>query len=114
MGAAYSSSDRTDAQVGNGYGDGHRYYGNNDAGGETAEAWTVGVKYDAYNVYLAAMYSETRNMTSYGTATITLQTVSWVAAVSLTKPRTLKWLHSISSISVCVRPSPTCSLRAKI
>ncbi|MDI5454611.1 porin, partial [Salmonella enterica subsp. enterica serovar Cerro] len=26
----------------------------------------VGVKYDAYNVYLAAMYSETRNMTSYG------------------------------------------------
>ncbi|VEA16763.1 outer membrane protein N [Salmonella enterica subsp. enterica] len=31
---------------------------NNDAGGETAEAWTVGVKYDAYNVYLAAMYSE--------------------------------------------------------
>ncbi|WP_236493304.1 porin, partial [Salmonella enterica] len=39
---------------------------NNDAGGETAEAWTVGVKYDAYNVYLAAMYSETRNMTSYG------------------------------------------------
>ncbi|EJD9538465.1 porin, partial [Salmonella enterica] len=23
-------------------------------------------KYDAYNVYLAAMYSETRNMTSYG------------------------------------------------
>ncbi|EAU2717839.1 porin OmpS1 [Salmonella enterica] len=66
LGAAYSSSDRTDAQVGNGYGDGHRYYGNNDAGGETAEAWTVGVKYDAYNVYLAAMYSETRNMTSYG------------------------------------------------
>lgn len=30
------------------------------------EAWTVGAKYDAYNVYLAAMYAETRNMTYYG------------------------------------------------
>ncbi|EHM2232032.1 porin OmpC [Salmonella bongori] len=68
LGAAYSSSDRTDAQVGNGYGDGNHYYGNNYAGGETAEAWTVGAKYDAYNVYLAAMYSETRNMTSYGSS----------------------------------------------
>ncbi|EDV4563308.1 porin [Salmonella enterica subsp. enterica] len=68
LGAAYSSSDRTDAQVGSGYGDGHHYYGNNYAGGETAEAWTVGAKYDAYNVYLAAMYSETRNMTSYGSS----------------------------------------------
>ncbi|WP_434321182.1 porin, partial [Escherichia coli] len=29
------------------------------AGGETAEAWTVGAKYDANNVYLAAMYAET-------------------------------------------------------
>ncbi|WP_255575598.1 porin, partial [Citrobacter sp. Colony219] len=29
----------------------------------TAEAWTVGAKYDANNVYLAAMYAETRNMT---------------------------------------------------
>ncbi|ECC8924351.1 porin OmpS1 [Salmonella bongori] len=65
LGAAYSSSDRTDAQVARGYGDGMNER-NNYAGGETAEAWTVGAKYDAYNVYLAAMYSETRNMTYYG------------------------------------------------
>lgn len=39
---------------------------NNYAGGDKAEAWTVGAKYDAYNVYLAAMYAETRNMTYYG------------------------------------------------
>ncbi|EYH96175.1 outer membrane protein S1, partial [Salmonella enterica subsp. enterica serovar Heidelberg str. N4541] len=66
LGAAYSSSDRTDNQVTRGYGDGHHYYANSYAGGETAEAWTVGAKYDAYNVYLAAMYAETRNMTYYG------------------------------------------------
>ncbi|EDW0111067.1 porin OmpS1 [Salmonella enterica] len=64
LGAAYSSSDRTDNQVARGYGDGMNER-NNYAGGETAEAWTVGAKYDAYNVYLAAMYSETRNMTYY-------------------------------------------------
>lgn len=28
--------------------------------------WTAGLKYDANNIYLAAMYSETRNMTPYG------------------------------------------------
>ncbi|EBW3194699.1 porin OmpS1 [Salmonella enterica subsp. enterica serovar Stanley] len=65
LGAAYSSSDRTDNQVARGYGDGMNER-NNYAGGETAEAWTVGAKYDAYNVYLAAMYAETRNMTYYG------------------------------------------------
>ncbi|EGT0665555.1 porin [Citrobacter werkmanii] len=64
LGAAYSSSDRTDNQVAAGRGD--HSYTNKYAGGETAEAWTVGAKYDAYNVYLAAMYSETRNMTAYG------------------------------------------------
>jgi predicted porin len=64
LGAAYSSSDRTDDQVSRGRGD--RTYANSYAGGETADAWTVGAKYDAYNVYLAAMYSETRNMTYYG------------------------------------------------
>ncbi|WES66671.1 porin OmpC [Superficieibacter sp. HKU1] len=65
LGAAYANSDRTDNQVARGYQDGlnHR---NNYAGGDTAEAWTVGAKYDAYNVYLAAMYAETRNMTYYG------------------------------------------------
>ncbi|MDM2846842.1 porin OmpC [Citrobacter portucalensis] len=64
LGAAYSSSDRTNEQVAAGRGD--RSYANKYAGGETADAWTVGAKYDAYNVYLAAMYSETRNMTAYG------------------------------------------------
>lgn len=65
LGAAYSSSDRTDNQVARGYGDDLNKR-NNYAGGETAEAWTAGAKYGAYNVYLAAMYSETRNMTYYG------------------------------------------------
>ena len=69
LGAAYSNSDRTDNQVHKGthntrYGD--RF--DATAGGETAEAWTVGAKYDANNVYLAAMYAETRNMTGYGDA----------------------------------------------
>ncbi|AOM40661.1 porin [Xenorhabdus hominickii] len=31
--------------------------------GKRAEAWNIGAKYDANNVYLAAMYGETRNMT---------------------------------------------------
>ncbi|EFN0973447.1 porin, partial [Escherichia coli] len=69
LGAAYSNSDRTDNQVHKGthntrYGD--RF--DATAGGETAEAWTVGAKYDANNVYLAAMYAEPRNMTGYGDA----------------------------------------------
>lgn len=55
FGAAYASSDRTDKQT-----------NNSTAGGDKADAWTVGAKYDANNVYLAAMYSETRNMTPYG------------------------------------------------
>ena len=65
LGAAYANSDRTNAQVARGYGDGMNQR-NNYAGGDKAEAWTVGAKYDAYNVYLAAMYAETRNMTYYG------------------------------------------------
>ncbi|RVS66433.1 porin, partial [Escherichia coli] len=67
LGAAYSNSDRTDNQVHKGWHntrDGDR--SDTTAGGETAEAWTVGAKYDANNVYLAAMYAETRNMTGYG------------------------------------------------
>lgn len=69
FGAAYSNSDRTDEQT---KPDFHntRAGDRNDitAGGKTAEAWTVGAKYDANNVYLAAMYAETRNMTGYGDA----------------------------------------------
>ncbi|MCW2453806.1 UNVERIFIED_ORG: outer membrane protein N [Rahnella aquatilis] len=40
--------------------------GENFAGGDKADVWTVGTKYDANNVYLATMYSETRNMTMFG------------------------------------------------
>ena len=54
-GAAYASSDRTNDQV-----------TRTTAGGDRADAWTAGLKYDANNIYLAAMYSETRNMTPYG------------------------------------------------
>ncbi|MBB3324218.1 porin OmpC [Atlantibacter sp. RC6] len=54
-GAAYASSDRTNEQQ-----------FNSTAGGENADVWTFGLKYDANDVYLAAMYSETRNMTPYG------------------------------------------------
>ncbi|MDM3417245.1 porin OmpC [Citrobacter sp. Cb021] len=59
-GVAYASSDRTNDQVsaGNALG---QY-----AGGDKADAWTAGLKYDANNIYLATMYSETRNMTPFG------------------------------------------------
>ncbi|MEG2955108.1 MAG: porin, partial [Hafnia sp.] len=57
-GAAYASSDRTNDQV--------KY---SSAGGDKADAWTTGLKYDANNIYLAAMYAETRNMTPYGNVT---------------------------------------------
>lgn len=53
-GAAYTSSDRTNAQA-----------NTTTAGVDKADAWTTGPKYDANNVYLAAMCSETRNMTPY-------------------------------------------------
>ncbi|MFK3658965.1 porin OmpC [Scandinavium sp. NPDC088450] len=54
-GAAYASSDRTNDQQ-----------TLSTAKGDKADAWTAGLKYDANNVYLATMYSETRNMTPYG------------------------------------------------
>ncbi|MFK8878137.1 porin, partial [Enterobacter sp. BB-069-C-ECC] len=47
---AYSNSDRTNLQT-------------LDDKGEKAEAWAVGAKYDANNIYLATTYAETRNMT---------------------------------------------------
>lgn len=50
---AYASSDRTDAQQ-------NSFYAN---GSEKAQQWAAGLKYDANNVYLAAMYGETRNAT---------------------------------------------------
>lgn len=53
--AAYSNSHRTGDQ---------RTFGDvvNDA--KHAEAWASGLKYDANNIYLAATYAETRNMTA--------------------------------------------------
>ncbi|WP_277752530.1 porin [Ewingella americana] len=49
---AGSSSDRTNAQTGSVYGK-----------GDKASAWATGLKYDANQVYLAAMYNETNNQT---------------------------------------------------
>ncbi|MCX9039753.1 porin, partial [Citrobacter portucalensis] len=57
-GAAYTSSDRTSEQSNSDNA--------NISGGDKADAWTAGLKYDANNIYLATMYSETRNMTPYG------------------------------------------------
>lgn len=50
--AAYGAADRTDAQQAMLLGH-----------GDKAEQWTTGLKYDANNVYLAAIYGETRNAT---------------------------------------------------
>ena len=55
LGTAVTSSKRTDDQNAMAYGNGDR-----------AETYTGGLKYDANNIYLATMYSETRNMTPYG------------------------------------------------
>lgn len=56
FGAAYSNSDRSNDQS----------LGGGIAKGGKAQAWTVGTKYDANNIYLAAMYAETLNMTPWG------------------------------------------------
>ncbi|MCL5500494.1 outer membrane pore protein E [Phytobacter palmae] len=53
--AAYAKSDRTDLQNTQALGK-----------GANAEAWISGVKYDANNIYLAAMYSIAQNMTPIG------------------------------------------------
>ena len=50
---AYFSGDRTDAQTA-------------DGNGDKASAYGFGLKYDANNVYLAAFYGESRNLTNYG------------------------------------------------
>lgn len=56
-GAAVSSSNRTLSQ---------RLLTVDPNKGKKAEAYAFGLKYDAYNLYLAALYSETRHMTPYG------------------------------------------------
>ncbi|ANG93363.1 porin [Lelliottia amnigena] len=77
LGAAYASSDRTNDQVAYGAGSLNRY--SKYAGGNTAEAWTVGAKYDAKGYYLAMMYAETRNMTPYGDVGIANKTQNFEA-----------------------------------
>jgi Outer membrane protein (porin) len=76
IGAAFSSSDRTNEQQG--LGTENNLY-SKVAGGETAQAWTVGAKYDANSVYLAMMYAETTNMTPYGTVGIANKTQNFEA-----------------------------------
>lgn len=56
------------------------------ARGNKADMWNAGLKYDANNIYLAAVYSETRNMTNIGsfvsaaaTANNSAQTTSGIA-----------------------------------
>ncbi|MEX6313390.1 porin [Providencia manganoxydans] len=55
LGGGYSNSSRTPKQQ-----------ATPGAGGDKAQAWNVGGKFDANNVYLAAMYGQTLNMTRYG------------------------------------------------
>ncbi len=61
LGQRYSSSDRTHNRQLAAARSSQRY-----ANGDKADAWTVGARHDANNIYLAAMYAETRNMTFYG------------------------------------------------
>ncbi|WP_181995270.1 porin [Arsenophonus endosymbiont of Bemisia tabaci] len=58
LGAGYAKSNRglTDAQK-----------TISNASGNSAEGWNAGIKYDANNLYLAAMYGETFNITRFGT-----------------------------------------------
>ncbi|NHB91654.1 porin [Photorhabdus cinerea] len=70
VGGAYSNSARTTAQkaafsIAPNKG-GKDTPAGSTALGERAEAWNIGAKYDANNIYLAAMYGETRNMTRFG------------------------------------------------
>jgi len=58
IGAAYMSSNRTETQT-----------LSDKSPSKKAEAWTMGTKYDANNVYLAAMYAETSNFTPFGKET---------------------------------------------
>ncbi|MCW6567996.1 porin OmpF [Yersinia ruckeri] len=61
FGAGFSSSNRTDTQ---------KHF--TTAGGDKAQVWNVGAKYDANNVYLAVMYAEALNTTPYGNKSDTI------------------------------------------
>ncbi|QQG30503.1 porin [Pectobacterium carotovorum] len=56
--ASYAKYDRTNDQ--HGYGANGLRAGNN---GSAADAWATGLKYDANNIYVAAIYGEYRNLT---------------------------------------------------
>nr|ADA57642.1 outer membrane protein [Edwardsiella tarda] len=60
-GAAYTTSNRTTEQKWSG-----NQANSNVAGGNKAQSWGAGLKYDANNIYLATMYTETQNMTPFG------------------------------------------------
>jgi outer membrane pore protein F/outer membrane protein N len=62
MGAAYTHSNRTDESINNG----KILYSNVSNHGKQAYAYSAGLKYDANDLYLAAMSSVTYNMTPYG------------------------------------------------
>lgn len=101
IGAAFASSDRTNDQVlsrgnFNNYGNGKN--GSVRAGGDKADAWTIGAKYDANNIYLAMMYAETRNMTPFGDDGIANKTQNFEAVAQYQtdfglRP-SLAWLYS--------------------
>lgn len=55
FGASYANSERTDEQ-------------RQDRLGKKADGWNAGVKYDANDIYLAAMYADVRNMHYIGKA----------------------------------------------
>ncbi|WP_049007290.1 porin OmpC [Enterobacter cloacae] len=61
VGATYAKSDRTNNQVRAG-----EVANTMNAGGDNAEVWAAGLKYDANNIYLASTYAETRNITNFG------------------------------------------------
>ena len=66
LGATYAASDRTNRQVQRGQQTSSGSTKDIYAGGNNAEAWAIATKYDANNIYIAAMYAETRNMTVFG------------------------------------------------
>ncbi|WP_197088891.1 porin OmpF [Yersinia massiliensis] len=68
FGAGYSTANRTTAQK-------NAHLTNATfAEGDKAQAWNVGAKYDANNVYLAVMYAETQNMTPFGNDSVANKT----------------------------------------
>ena len=95
LGAAYATSDRTNEQVA-AAGVNDRY--SKSAGGDKADAWTVGLKYDAYNLYLAMMYAETHNMTPYGDEGIANHTQNFEAVaqyqIDFGLRPSLAWVYS--------------------